>query len=246
MYKTLHFAAPLLVVFCLGLWITGCAGGGPDAPSPEADGADAAEAVVWTALFDGASYDGWHRFGGGPVGASWIIEDGAMAFVPDSGQGGDIVTDAEFSNFELTLEWKISPGGNSGIMYLVGESDVYDAPWKTGPEMQVLDNDGHPDGQIETHRAGDLYDLIAADPQGTRPVGEWNEVKIVLNEGRLEHWLNGNLVVETELWTDAWNAMVGESKFAEFPDFGTLRTGKISLQDHGDRVWYRNIRIRNL
>ena len=144
----------------------------------------------WQLLFDGNTLTGWHKYGGEPVGAAWTVEDGAITLVPaelddwQAKEGGDIVTDSLFEDFELSLEWKISAGGNSGIMYMVHESDEYEYPWQTGLEMQVLDNDGHPEGQYETHRAGDLYDLIAAPDGLTLPFGEWNQVRIRKARGK--------------------------------------------------------------
>jgi len=160
--------------------------------------------------------------------------------------GGDIVCADEYENFELVLDWKIASCGNSGIMYNVVESDKYTYPWETGPEMQILDNTCHPDARIEKHRAGDLYDLISSKYETVKPAGVWNTVRIVINGGKVQHWLNGRKVVDFELWTDEWKAMLQKSKWKDYPDFGTAKKGKISLQDHGDRIWFRNIRIKNL
>jgi cytochrome c len=162
------------------------------------------------------------------------------------GGSGDLIYYRErFSNFELSLEWKISENGNSGIFYLVAD-EAEKTPWLTGIEMQVLHNEGHPDGKIQTHRAGDLYDLIAADPETVRPPGEWNEVLIRIQDNRIEHWLNGVKVVEVTRGSAQWNELVAASKFADMPRFGRADTGYIVLQDHGDPVWYRNIRAREL
>ncbi len=218
------------------------------------------EAAGWQLLFDGKTIEGWHNYGKETIGSSWVIEDEALHLTAEKDEegiyrtsdGGDIVSANTFENFEFQLEWKLTDCGNSGIMYLVQESDQYNEPWKTGPEMQILDAVCHPDGKIETHRASDLYDLIAADPVTVKPAGEWNQVRIIINNGRLEHWLNGEKVVETALWTDEWNAMVAGSKFGPegsdyAPDFGTYRSGHIALQDHNDAmVWFRNIKIREL
>lgn len=200
----------------------------------------------WKLLFDGKTMAGWHRYGNKPVGQSWKVEDGAMMFDPSVKDGGDIVTDGEFEDFDFRLEWKIAPCGNSGIMFYVVESDKYPTPWRTGPEMQVLDNACHPDAKIKTHRAGDLYDMIACSTETVKPAGEWNQVRIVSKNGRLQHWLNGKKVVETTLWDQAWYDMIAKSKFKDMADFGRAKKGKFSLQDHGDKVWFRNIKLKAL
>ncbi|MEN0006677.1 MAG: family 16 glycoside hydrolase, partial [Bacteroidota bacterium] len=208
---------------------------------------EAEKAAGWQLLFDGQSLNGWRNFKKQTIGSSWIIEDGAIKLDAkpraDGGwqaaDGGDIITDGQYDNFELKLEWKISPCGNSGIIYNVVESKEYDFVWQTGPEMQVLDNTCHPDASIVTHRAGDLYDLIECKYVTVNPAGEWNKVRIVSNNGKLEHWLNGRMVVSTTMWDDAWFKMIANSKFKEMPGFGKAKKGHISLQDHGDVVWYR-------
>jgi hypothetical protein len=200
----------------------------------------------WIQLFDGKTTNGWHKYGGGPVGVSWQVVNGTLHLDPAGKDGGDIVTDDEFENFHLSLEWKISEKGNSGIIFLVHEDPRYRYPWETGPEMQILDNDGHPDGKIKTHRAGDLYDLISATPETVKPVGEWNLAEIKCNNGQLDFYLNAEHVVSTMLWDDVWKNKVANSKFKTMPGFGTYTKGRIALQDHGDKVWFRNIRIKQL
>jgi len=198
----------------------------------------------WQLLFDGKTTNGWHKYGGAAVGSSWQVVDGMLHFDPTGKNGGDIVTDSEFENFHLILEWKISQNGNSGIIFYVHEDEKYEWPWETGPEMQVLDNNGHSDAKIYKHRAGDLYDLIACSKETVKPYGEWNQAEIKCVGGKLDFYLNGENVVSTTLWDDNWKNMVANSKFKTMPGFGTYKKGKISLQDHGDKVWYRNIRIR--
>jgi cytochrome c len=208
----------------------------------------------WKLLFDGKSLNGWRNYNKQTIGKSWIVEDGTISLdarkneeghwqAPD---GGDILTDGEYENFEFEMEWKISNCGNSGIIYNVVESDQYEYPWQTGPEMQILDNSCHPDSRFKTHQAGDLYDLIACKYVTVKPAGEWNKVRIVKNTGKVEHWLNGVMVVEYEMNTDRWLEMISKSKFKDMPGFGRASKGKIVLQDHGDKVWFRNIRIRAL
>jgi hypothetical protein len=199
----------------------------------------------WITLFDGESLGHWRGFRRDDVPSGWQIEEGTLAFVPGSGEGGDIVTRDRFENFELELEWKISEGGNSGIFYRVQEGD-YRHTWETGPEMQVLDDAGHRDGLTAEHTAGSNYALHAPSADVTEPVGEWNTVRLVVDGARVEHWLNGVKIVEFEQWSEDWQALVDASKFATMSGYGAYREGHIALQDHGDRVWYRNIRIRPL
>jgi len=171
----------------------------------------------------------------------WQIVDGALTRVAAA---GDIVTKEQFGNFELTLEWQVAPGGNSGIMYHVTEAA--DATYMTGPEMQVLDDERHADGRSRLTAAGACYGLYPSPPGIVKPAGEWNSVRLVVNGPHAEHWLNGVKVTEYELWSEDWNARVRASKFAAWPAFGRARRGHLALQDHGDRVAYRNIRIREL
>lgn len=196
----------------------------------------------FVSLFDGQSLDGWHVFNKGNN--FWSIEGGAIVLNPGK-QGGDLVTDKAYENYELQLEWKISDCGNSGIIYGVKE-EGYGAVWHTGPEMQVLDNKCHPDAKIKMHRAGDLYDMISCSEETVKPAGEWNQVRLIIDHGKVQHWLNGTKVVEFEMFNDKWTEMVAKSKFKTKADFGTIRKGKIALQDHHDKVWYRNIKIREL
>ena len=203
----------------------------------------------WKLLFDGTAIAGWHNYGGGAVGAQWQVENGAMKFAgPEKKDtiAQDIVTDDEYENFDLKLEWKIDTGGNSGILFYVKEDTAHHRPYWTGPEMQVLDNERHPDSKIIKHRAGDLYDLISCSKETVRPALEWNQVEIKAMNGKLDFWLNGENVVSTQMWDDNWNKMIANSKFKQWPGFGTSKKGRICLQDHGNTVWFRNIKIRSL
>ena len=199
-------------------------------------------------IFDGKTTTGWHNYGKTTVGAAWKVEDGVLHFDPaaaKNGQGGDLVTDLEYTNFHLKLEWKVASKANSGIIFYIKEDPKkYPATYSTGLEMQVLDNEGHSDGKIEKHRAGDLYDLIKCSKESVKPVGEWNTAEVVCKNGKLTLVLNGVFVVETILWDDNFKALLAGSKFATWANFGTFKTGKIALQDHGDNVWYRNIMIK--
>ncbi len=212
------------------------------------------ENAGWKLLFDGKTTNGWHNFNKTTIGSSWVVVDGALMLdarknpeghwqAPD---GGDILAADDYENFELNLEWKISPCGNSGIIYNVIESKDYEHTWQTGPEMQVLDNTCNPDSRFTSHRAGDLYDLIECKYVTVKPTGQWNKVRIIKNKGHVEHWLNGVKVVEYDMYNDKWLAMISKSKFKDMKDFGRAPKGKISLQDHGNQVWYRNIKIKVL
>jgi len=168
----------------------------------------------------------------------------------EKGFAGDIITVEEFENFELTIDWKISEGGNSGILFYVTESDKYDASWHTAHEIQVLDDFGYDDihDYVPNLRqiSGALYDLYTPARAASKPVGEWNTVRIRIEDGHLQHWLNGIQVLDLQLWSDKWKERVAGSKFSVYPDFGLARKGSIGLQDHGQQVWYRNIKIREL
>ncbi|MFA6275713.1 MAG: DUF1080 domain-containing protein [Pedobacter sp.] len=203
----------------------------------------------FTKLFDGKTTSGWHTYGKTTVGSAWQVQDGAIHLDPKTkgkDGGGDLVTDKEYTNFHLKLEWKVAPKSNSGVIFYIHEDPKYNQTYSTGPEMQVLDNDGHPDGKITKHRAGNLYDMVKSDIEPVKPVGEWNKSEIISDKGNLTFILNGVKVVNTTMWDANWKALIAGSKFAKWEGFGTYKTGKISLQDHGDEVWYRNISIKEL
>lgn len=216
----------------------------------------AQEDTGWISLFDGKTTHGWHSYGKEAAGSAWKVEGGALHLDGESKKnagtsGGDLLTNEEYGDFDFKIEWKISPKGNSGIIFYVREDAAkYPDTYNTGPEMQVLDNgsptrSGHPDGRLYTHRAGDLYDLLAAK-EAARPAGEWNAAEIIANKGKLDFYLNGVHTLSTMMWTDTWKQMIAISKFRDMPGFGTFKKGRIALQDHGDDVWYRNIRIKKL
>lgn len=235
----LRTALPLLAAITL----VGCGGSGETAPPTEA-----ASDAGWTALFDGQSLAGWRAFGGGPAPTAWRVEDGALRFDPTSGTRGDLIADGVYDDFELELEYRIAACGNSGVFYRAAEGGGRTFPWQTGPEYQVLD-DCHPDGKYPSHTAGSLYDLYVPAADAARPAGEWNAVRIVVDGDRVEHWLNGERVVAAEIGSAEWDARVAASKFRDaeaFPGFGAQPTGVVGLQDHGDAVWYRNVRLRPL
>lgn len=208
----------------------------------QADTLTAAERDAgWRMLFDGTTTNGWRGYHMDSMPSGWQVVDGALTRV---GPGADIITRDQFANFELSLEWNIAPGGNSGIMYRVTEE--YDYSYKSGPEMQVLDDSGHADAQDRMTAAGSNYALYPAPAGVVKRAGEWNLARIVANGNHVEHWLNGQQVVEYELLSPDWEARVKKSKFVEWPGYGRAKQGHIALQDHGDRVAYRNIKIREL
>ncbi|MDE3124207.1 MAG: DUF1080 domain-containing protein [Bacteroidota bacterium] len=207
----------------------------------------------WIRLFDGKTFNGWHSYGKTTVGKAWTIENGTIhlnAADKKSYQtegGGDLITNQSYRNFNFKVDWKIARGGNSGILFLVQDNPAkFHETWNTGLEMQVLDNDGHPDGKIHKHRAGDLYDLIACSKETVKPVGEWNTAEIIVNHNQLQLILNETVVVKTTLWDTNWQNMIANSKFKNMPGFGMFKEGHIALQDHGNDVWFKNIQIRPL
>jgi len=208
-------------------------------------------AAGWKLLFDGKSTANWHNYGKKTVGSSWKIENGNLTLAtdkkPDGGwqvaDGGDLISDEQYENFELNLEWKIANCGNSGIMFSGIETEEYDYIWQTGPEMQILDNTCHPDTKFVTHRAGDLYDMIETNHITVKPAGEWNKVRIIKVDGEVEFWLNGYKVIEFTMYNEEWKEMISKSKFADWKGFGEATKGHLALQDHGDRIWFRNVKI---
>ena len=210
----------------------------------------------WIILFDGETLDGWKRYNADEIGPLWKVEDGAIMCdgtghgegSPES--GGSLITLQTFGNFELELEWRISEGGNSGIMYHVVEKPEYSHAYVTGPEYQVMDDPPGPVSEEDANkRAGSSYDMYAASPtKKLNPVLEWNTARIVYNDGKVEHWLNGDKVVEFDENSADFKEKFNKSKWAsgDYPDWNTYKEGSIALQDHGARVWYRNIRIKRL
>ncbi len=193
-----------------------------------------------TVLFDGDHLDHWRGYQSEEIGSGWKIDNGILKF--DGSGGGDIVTRRKFSDFDLRFEWAVTPGANSGVMYKVGLGDS--APYLTGPEYQILDDEKHSNGSNELTAAAALYGLYPATGSETKPVGQWNTARIVVHGERVQHWLNDKLVVDVVVGSEDWNQRVADSKFAEWEKFASLDSGHICLQDHGNEVWFRNIVIR--
>lgn len=211
----------------------------------------------WILLFDGKTSDGWRGYKKETFPGDWEVADGALHLKGSgrgeagSAEGGDIIYDKKFGNFDLKLEWKISEGGNSGIFYLGQELPQFEEIWRTAPEYQVLDNERHPDAQLGkdgNRKSASLYDLIPAVPQNAKPAGEWNTAEIIVYKGTVVHKQNGETVLEYHLWTPEWNELVAGSKFPEYNEdwANVAEEGFIGLQDHGDDVWYRDIKLKEL
>ena len=218
------------------------------------------EAAGWRLLFDGESFAGWKIYGAEDDQISgWKIENGALVFTRTVSTAGmiwnhinpfatgalDLMTKEKFGDFELVVDWQIAPGGNSGVFYAIPDESGY-LTWTYGLEMQVLDDAGHSDGKIDKHRAGDLYDLQASPEPAAHPPGAWNQSRIRVENNRIQQWLNGVPTVDIVRGSDVWKQAIEASKFADTEGYGLATRGHIALQDHGDRVVFRNIKIREL
>ena len=207
----------------------------------------------WVLLFDGTSTDAWRGYNQKQFPEKgWQVKDGLLMVehtgTEEEGFGGDIITKEQYENFEFKTDFRLSPEGNSGIVYLVKE--VKGEPsWHNAPEYQLLDNEHYEkngDIPMDKHRTGDNYDLQASTVNAMKPVGEWNTAMIRVKDGRVQHWLNGQKVVEYTLQSPEWKELVKNSKFAEYPGYGMAKKGHIGIQDHGHQLWYRNIKVRPL
>jgi len=203
----------------------------------------------WRLLFDGQSTQGWRGYNQETMPDSWVVEEGTLKSMGQGGDiGGDIVYDVQpYANFELTLNWKIEEGGNSGIFYHIVEGEEYDAPYYTAPEFQLIDQEGFPEKLEPWQSLGGDYGMYDPDYEGAmKPAGEWNTARIVFTEENVEYYLNGKKTLEFEPWSEDWKKRKEEGKWQDYPDYGEARSGLIGLQDHGSFIWFKNIKIREL
>lgn len=209
-----------------------------------------AEESEWIILFDGTDASGWRSFNGDTLPDGWTVEEGTLKSLGKGGDiGGDIVYgEREFGNFELALDWKIAEGGNSGIFYHVKEGEEYAAPYFNAPEYQIVDDIGFAEPLEEWQKLGSDYAMYTADSTKkiVKPAGEWNSSRIVFTENRAEYWLNDEMVLHFDPWSEEWTKLKETGKWKEFPDYGKFKSGLIGLQDHGSEIWFKNIRIREL
>jgi hypothetical protein len=201
----------------------------------------AEKAEGWRLLFDGRTTDGWRGYRKQEMTDGWQVVDGALTRV---GRGGDIITVDQFQDFDLAFEWKVAPGGNSGVFFRASEETG--AVWQNAAEYQILDNAGHKDGQDPLTSTGSNYAMHAPTKDVSRPAGEWNSSRIVVKGNHVEHWLNGEKIVEYEIGSEEWLALYNKSKFNKYPTYGRVPRGHIAIQDHGDHVAFRSIKIRPL
>jgi hypothetical protein len=227
------------IVFALVLTVaSGAHAAAPNELTP------AERAAGWTLLFDGSSTAKWRGYKQQSFPESgWVVQDGSLHVTSQAGQ--DIITVDQFGDFELSLEWKVAAGANSGIIYRATEK--HDAPWMTGPEYQILDDAGSNVQPTDAHSAGALYDLFGPSAgKIVKPAGEFNSTRMRVKDNHLEHWLNDVKLVECDLAGEDWTKRIAGSKFREFEGFGVQPRGHIALQAHGGDVWFRAIKVRDL
>ncbi len=241
----------VLAIVC---FVSACGGGEADVSQTEYEATETPESTLntltdseiadgWVSLFDGTNMDAWRGYKVETMPEGWVIENDAMVMnSPD--HGGDLVTRDTYTNFELKLEWLVPQGGNSGIMFHVTED--HGAPWATGPEMQILDNEAFEGGSMGKNSSGSNYDVHAPMVDVSKPAGEWNSVHLIVNGPHVEHWMNGQKVVEYELWTDEWREVVNGSKWKDHPDYGMRESGHIAVQGDHSPVAFRNLKIKTL
>ena len=203
---------------------------------------DKEKADGWKLLFDGKSMDQWKNFKKDNISDKWVVKDGMMTLTGRG--GGDIMTKKEYKNFDFKLEWKISENGNSGIFILADEKGK--RIYSHAPEIQILDNERHKDNKKANHRSGSLYDMITAPAESHKKAGEWNQVRILLKDKHLKVWQNGVITADIVIGSDKWNELVGKSKFKSWKGFGANEMGALGLQDHGDVVSFKNLKIKVL
>lgn len=202
----------------------------------------AQQADGWKLLFDGKTTGGWRNYRKETVSPGWSVVQGLLT--RSGANAGDIITSEKYRNFDLVLDWRVAEGGNSGLFYRGTEDNDY--IWQTAPEMQILDDERHADGKSPLTSAGSVFALYEAPRGAVKPAGQWNTARVLANGNHVEHWLNGTKLLEYERGSDDWNERVAKSKFRTMPSFGRPAEGHIGLQDHGDLVEFRNIRIKVL
>ncbi len=204
-------------------------------------------AKSWVLLFDGKSTAGWHGYNMQGIPDCWILEDEAFTMTTEGGgESQDIITDKIYKNFAFSLDFKLTLGANSGIIFQVAEDTVYKFPYETGPEFQVIDHENWPDKLEDWQICGANYAMYPPKVKPYKPVGEWNHALLVVNGNHVTHILNGEIVVEYEKYSEEWTKLRNSGKWANFPDYGKFDEGHISLQNHGTKVWYRNLKIKEL
>lgn len=235
----------IFTMACIGVFaLTSCGDKATQNQLTEAEKSDG-----WELLFDGTTLDNWRDYNGDELVGPWFVENGT---IQAKGAGGDasgyIVTKKQYENFELAWDWKIAAQGNSGVLYHVVENPIFNVPYVTGPEYQLIDDEGFPDPLEDWQKTAANYAMHSTNPAKTtiKPAGEWNTSKIVFDNGHVEHWLNGEKVVEFEAWSDDWHALKNSGKWADAPEYGLATKGVISLQDHGSAAWFRNVKIKEL
>jgi hypothetical protein len=244
-----------LLIIVLASSLTGC--GAPKQEKTSGDDAvasqhntlsEAQRGEGWRLLFDGTTMKGW-RFFGNKENDSWEVADGTLQCKPfrddETNKRSDLITEEQFGDFELAFDWKISPQGNSGVMFRVTEE--FDHAYESGPEYQIVDDEGYPGDLQPGQLTGSNYDMhVVAENRTVNPPGEWNSGRIVVRGSLVQHWLNGSKVVEYDLGSEEWNTMKMNSKWKDFPGYGLAEKGHIDLQDHGNEVWFRNVMIKTL
>jgi hypothetical protein len=201
----------------------------------------------WKLLFDGKSLNGWRAYQNKETN-SWSVKDGVMyckgSSTDKSDLRADMITDKQYENFDLSVDWKISPQGNSGILYLVTEE--FKAAYLSGPEYQIIDDLNFPQKLEDWQKTGANYAMDAAPTAAPNPVGQWNTTRIVVNKGHVQHWLNGKKLLDFQMWTDEWKKKKTEGKWKDAPGYGVSKKGHIGLQDHGSEAWFKNLKIKEL
>ncbi len=203
----------------------------------------------WKLLFDGKTTNGWRGYNMDKIPSAWKATDGMLMSAGQGGDiGGDIITMDKYDNFDLKIEWKLAPEGNSGILYHVIEGEELHATYYSGPEYQIIDDIGFPGGVGPYNSTGADYAMTPADTiqKVLNPIGEWNSSRIIFDNGNVEHYLNGKKIVQFTAWNDDWHEKVAKGKWKNFPAYGKAKTGYIGLQDHGSKIWFKNIKIKRL